>query len=923
MLIMKKLTHLVLGLIMASSLRAQNVQIKGQIADTSEKKPLSNAIVAMLTKDSVLVKFTRTDPAGKFQLSNIKDGSYLLMVSYPKFADFVDEIKITGTELDLGKINLIKKSVLLEEVIVSQKIGAIRMKGDTLEFKADSFAVREGANVEELLKRLPGLQVNKKGEITAQGEKVQKVLVDGEEFFSDDPAVVTQNLRADAIDKVQVFDKKSEQAAFTGIDDGEKSKTINLTLKEDRKKGYFGKAKLAGGIPGFYENEAMLNMFKGKRKMAVYGTMANTGKAGLSWDDNNKFGGGSNFEYNEEEGYFFSYSDGDDMNTWGGRYNGEGLPKAWTAGAHYSNKWGGDKRHLNGNYQFYKQDIDNVGSTISQYILPDTLYYNNQYRKSSTQNTQHKLNGFYDIKFDSLSSLKVSVNGSQASARNESSFESVSLNEEQQQVNDQMRKLFSTGEKEQFNLNAIWRKKFAKKGRTLSINFDQAYNNNQTTGLVQSLTNYFDEKGDITETDSTDQKKNNYQQSNIFGGKISYTEPITKKWFAEVNYGYRVNNSKALRSSFNKNQSGKYEALDSLYSSDYEYDFNTHSGGLNFRFNGDRLTASFGSNISNASFRQTDLERDTAYSYNYINFFPKANIRFKMGAQRGLRFAYNGSTRQPTIQQVQPIVDNTDDLNVQIGNPNLKQEFQHRFNLSFNDYKVITTRNIYISASMNLTQDAISARDSVANGKRIYQYINVNGNMNYNLWGGYYFKVKKLNLNINTGLNFNGGKINNFINSEKNINTYYTAGFNVDTWYDKEKKYSFNLEIRPSYTNSKSSIRPDIVTKYWVVDNQFGTTVQLPWKMETNTSINYNWRQKTDVFGEDRNVWLWNAWLGKKFWKNNTGELRFTINDILNQNVGLTRNASSNFISENTYSTIKRYWLVSFSWNFSRNPGAK
>src|SRR6478609_6961813 len=247
---MKKLLLALLATLFSSLLFAQSFNISGKIADTSEHVALGNAVVSILRpKDSVLITFTRTKPGGEFVLKQVPAGSYLLMVTYPKFADYVELLKLDSANIDLGKINIIRKSELLKEVVVTQKLGAIRMKGDTLAFMADSFKVKEGANVEELLKKLPGIQVNKNGEITAQGEKVQKVLVDGEEFFSDDPAVVTQNLRADAIDKVQVFDKKSDQAAFTGIDDGEKQKTINLQLKEDRKKGYFGKAKLAGGLP--------------------------------------------------------------------------------------------------------------------------------------------------------------------------------------------------------------------------------------------------------------------------------------------------------------------------------------------------------------------------------------------------------------------------------------------------------------------------------------------------------------------------------------------------------------------------------------------------------------------------------------------------------------------------------------------------
>ncbi|WP_290790978.1 outer membrane beta-barrel family protein [Flavihumibacter sp. UBA7668] len=921
---MRKLLSLIGALFLSAILYAQTTEIRGEIADTSEKKPLANAVVALLSTDSVLLKHTRTDAQGRFSLKATDGKPHLLMVTYPKFADFLDVVNPVGPRFEMGKINLIKKSVLLEEVIVSQKIGAIRMKGDTLEFKADSFAVRQGANVEELLKRFPGFQVNQKGEITAQGERVQKVLVDGEEFFSDDPAVVTQNLQADAIDKVQLFDKKSEQATFTGIDDGEKQKTINLTLKEDRKKGYFGKAKLSGGTPHYFENEAMINAFKGKRKIAAYGTMANTGKAGLSWQDNDRFGGGSNMEYNEDEGYFYSFAESDEFNTWGGRFNGEGLPKAWTAGAHYSNKLNADKTHVNGNYQFYKQNIENEGTNTSQSILADRLFYNNSTRKTSTMNLKHQVSGFYDVKLDSLSSLKVNVSGVVGQARNASVFTAESLGDLEQLINNQDRRLSSIGDRQQMKTSAIWRKKFMKVGRTLSVNFDQQYQNNKTTGNLYSVNRFFDENGELVNSDTVDQVKNNYTQSNIWGARISYTEPISKKWFVETNYGYRINNSKALRSSFVKDFNGKYEVLDSLFSSDYAFDFNTHSTGLNFRFNGSKITASFGSNINFANFLQKDLVRDTVYDYNFTNFFPKANIRFKMGAQRGLNLRYNGQTSQPTLQQIQPILENTDPLNIQVGNPNLKQEFRHNIGLNYNDYKVLTGRSLYFNGGINFIDNAISRADNVDDqGRRQFSFVNVDGNYNYYLYTGYWKELKKIKANFNFSLNFNGGKNNNFVNQVKNTNKYSTLGGQVGFFKQKEKKYEVDMSFGPNYTRNVSSLRPDVVTKYWTTDTRLGATVFFLKDFEFNSNINYQWRQKTDVFGQDRNVILWNAHVAKKFLKKKTAEIRLSINDILNQNIGFQRSASSNFISENTYSTLRRYWLLGVIWNFSRNPGQK
>ena len=275
---------------------------------------------------------------------------------------------------------MILKSKLLQEVVVHGNMAAIRMKGDTLEFKADSFHVQQGATVEELLKRLPGIQVDKNGKITAQGEPVKKMLVDGEEFFGDDPTLVTQNLRADMVDKVQVFDKKSDQAAFTGIDDGEKNKTINLQLKDNKKNGYFGKVEAGMGTNGFYNNQFMFNLFKKKLKFSGYGILSNIGTIGLNWRDNNSYGQSfaSNADYDETMGYFISNDSRDELESWNGQYGGQGLPIVKTGGLHYNDKWNQDKQSINLNYKILDLDLSGKNESRSQYLLPDTLYYNNQ-----------------------------------------------------------------------------------------------------------------------------------------------------------------------------------------------------------------------------------------------------------------------------------------------------------------------------------------------------------------------------------------------------------------------------------------------------------------------------------------------------------------------------------------------------------------
>ena len=394
---------------------AQKASIKGITTDTSSKQNLTNTTITLLhAKDSILYKFTRSNAQGNFAIKNLDSGKYVLLVTYPQYAYFVDELSLTDTsKIDLGKISMILKANLLQDVIVRTG-AAIRIKGDTTEFAADSFKVQPNATVEDLLKKLPGIQVDKNGNITAQGEKVQKVLVDGEEFFGDDPTLVTQNLRADMVDKVQLYDKKSDQAAFTGIDDGQKEKTINLKLKENKKTGYFGKANLSAGTNGYHDSQLMFNDFKGKQKLAFYGIVSNTGTSGLNWQDQSSYGDDplANADVSSDGNGISIYIDNnDELSSWTGRYNGQGRPLVQTGGLHYNNKWDDDKQSVNANYKALQLHVNGESSTRSEFILPDTLYFNNDKQSFHNQILRNRINGTYEYQFDSSSSLKIMADG--------------------------------------------------------------------------------------------------------------------------------------------------------------------------------------------------------------------------------------------------------------------------------------------------------------------------------------------------------------------------------------------------------------------------------------------------------------------------------------------------------------------------------
>ena len=567
----------------------QQATLKGKIVDTLEKRNLQHAVIALLhPADSTLHRFTRSDRNGQFSITSIDTGKYIMLITYPKFADYADEINIKSGSNDFGILPLSQKSALLETVIVKQH-WSIRLKGDTVEYRADSFKVAEGASVKDLLRKLPGLQVDKNGQVTAQGQKVEKVLVDGEEFFSDDPAVVIENLRADAVDKVQSFDKKSDQSEFTGVDDGSRSKTLNLVLKDDKKKGLLGKVVVGGGTEERYSGEAMLNFFKGKKKASVYGIGSNTGKIGLGWEDRSKFGAGNDFEEADVEmgaGFIMINSDSDiDFSDWNSSYQGEGVPRVIKAGAHYSDKWNEEKQKANGNYSIKDSRNYAKGNSLYKYILPDSAYYMKENHTSNTRNVEQMFNGMYDVKFDSLSSLRIKLNGKFESSDVKTTTYSQTEDEFQKLVNSNNRFNTSDADSKSFLASALWRQKFNKKGRTVSLTATQKHSQTNSEGYLISNTDFFDINGIRTGADSVDQFKTSLTKKVTTTAKLVYTEPFGKKGIIEFNYAFQRAASRLNRKSFEE-QAGKYTLLNQLFSVNYGLVHLSNSTGIKYQYNG-------------------------------------------------------------------------------------------------------------------------------------------------------------------------------------------------------------------------------------------------------------------------------------------------------------------------------------------------
>jgi hypothetical protein len=920
-------TLLPLLLLLVGSAKAQN--ITGKIFDNTESKGVPYAVVAILKQtDSILIKFIRTNKDGDFELKNVPAGKYILMVTHPKYADFVDDITTTNEGLQLNTVKFIPKSQLLQEVFVRNG-GAIKIKGDTISYMADSFKVGANANVEELLKKLPGIQVDKDGKIKAMGETVEKVLVDGEEFFGDDPGMAVKNLRADAVKEVQVFDKKSEQSEFTGIDDGSKQKTINLKLKDDKKRGYFGKIDLAGGllkkIDNRYNSNLMFNAFKGKRKISVFSLNGNTGQDGLSWQDSEKYG-------SERDDVSVSMDDEGSMNwQWSGG-SSDDEPNVNTengfiinnnAGLHYSNKWN-DKITLTLSPKYNRQVYDNVQNSFTQRrIASDTLLNTNEIQTQNVNRYNFKNNLTYDMKFDSSNSMKITLKANvyhteSATLTNSETNNDATKGLINKFINDEHQNI----DKSAINASVIFRHKFKKSRRTFSINTDFNRLKTDANNYLKSDNEYY-QNGLIDSVLVKDQLFDINKLTEKITSKATYTEPLNKKFSLELGYEFSYSSGSNDRTTFNfSNNSGKYDEMVDTLSNNFDQLITVNKPSAKISYNFKKLKFNFGSGFGITKFDFKDLSTAKDYKRKYTNAFPAASINYAYKANHNVSFSYNGNTTQPTLNQLQPLRNSDNNNNQYLGNPNLKQSFTHSLNLRHNSYNFIKDLWMYQSFNVRSTMNSIKNNYIInsTTGGTIIQPINTNGDISVNFWGGLGMKIKKPNINLNFGPNFNYSKYAEVLNGVTNFSKTFNGGMSIWANKSKEKKYDIGINNDFGYNSNRTTLNT-AVNNYFT--NTLNVNATVYYKKVWSISSDYNFfaRQKTLQFQNNLTNHILNARLQKTF-KDNEFTAYILVRDILNQNIGIDRNFSGLNISQVTNQRLQRYFMIGFAWDF-KNAGSK
>jgi hypothetical protein len=903
-----------------TNIQAQS--IKGIVRDSTDNILLKNASISLLrAKDSILVKFTRSTEIGEFSITNLAAEKYLMLVTFPDYADYVENFTLSKNQIkDFGNLNLLLKTRLLQEVIFKGEAVQVRVKGDTTEFDANTFKVQPNAKVEDLLRQLPGITVDKDGKITAQGETVTKVLVDGEEFFGDDPTLVTKNIRSDMVDKVQLYDDKSANAKFTGIDDGVRNKTINLQLKEDKKKGVFGKLDAGAGDNDFYSTQGLLNFFNNKKKLSVYSTYGNTRRTGLDWESSRKLGvgGSSNIEISDDGGMMISFGGGNDA--FGGQnFYGEGVPKILNTGIHFDNKWKDDKHAINLDYKY--GILDNLGfkNTINQNNLPNNLLVNNTNNNFNNNLNQNKFNITYDLKIDTSSNLKVTLENSFRNRSNLSSTLNTGFSNTDNLINDGNRSFNEDIAENTLVTTLFYGKKFKKPGRTLTFRFNQNYSNSESNGILKSDIDFYTNNA-ITRTDVINQLKENNQESENYKTSLTLTEKLNKNLSLSTNYDFSFTKSLSKLNSFNADAAGNYTELDALFSNDLNFNINTHQGGLSFAYKKDKTNLTVGSKVAFTKLYQDNLIANTVFDRDFVNVIPSLNYIYSFSKQQRLSFNYTGSTKQPSVNQLQPVLNNNDPLNITVGNKDLGIAFSQRFNIGYNSYQVLKQKSIYLNFSYSYTSnDIVNNINTNTEGFSTYTYQNLKENTPNNFSGyfDYNFKLGKSKWNLSLGLNGNGNTNYNIINTELNQNKSFTANTRI-TLSKFNEKFEMYFSVKPGYQINESSLQSIRNANGFNLNSNFEFAFKLPKKIMIRSDVDYEFQEASSSFSTNFSQLIINTSIVKSFLEKDNLKLTLSGNDLFNQNAGFRRSIFGNNITQTSFNNIQRYFLLSLAWDFSK-----
>lgn len=905
-------------------------QVRSLLIDANTGEALTHAAVKVTQqKDTTVKKSGITDSQGLIIFDRLQKGDYRLQIHAIGYTDTLIHFSIPA-----GKFNALPgiiylrpdRGIQLKEVVIKDDGPAVSMKGDTIEYNATKFKTKDNAVVEDLLRKLPGVNIDKTGTTKAQGEVVQRVLVDGKEFFGSDPSIATRNLPADMIQKVQVLDKNSDMAEFTGVADGKQQKTINLITKKNRKRGYFGNLNGGLGDASRYEAGLNVNSFVNEAQMSLIMKGNNVNKSGFSAIELIKLLSQNPEMFNSLPPSALSEL----MKMKSVKIDGSsealaelGRPSGLTdtkyGGVNFNNDWS-DRLKLRSSYFFNDNRTTDKFDNSRQYLLLQSPYNYLQSGTKTGHTNNKRIDLSTDIKLSKSSSIKISprVNLSTADRNSNQTFSSATIGTNSVALNDGTQLFKSNSSNNIVSGNTLFKHRLTKAGRTLVFEMTPEYFQSKSDYLNQSTNNLYTDSRRTTE--NTDQQTLGTGNIYNLNNNLVYTEPLSSRYLLQAGQQFYYSHGKYLRQVNNRNAgNGNYDNPVPALSDNYSLDRMEYNSKLSVSGNYKNFNYTVGAGFKQSQVRGSSLLRNYRVDQHYRALLPSAYATYKMSASEKLVLNYAMEANMPSVSNLQPIEDNIDPLFTRKGNPDLGQEKSQRLSLAFNSFELGSGNSVYASFNLNWFNQQIADHTitDAATGKQLITPVNVSGNYRYGLNIGKTLRLDGNGSSLTTEFNGSYSKsslMNNYLlNNIKTLSVSPELSVN----YYLGNKVSLSGRGSASWNTRRFSRLTGLPAENWLLSYSLESIVILPFKMSLEGSID-GFSTPGLSKGYNTNVMVLNSGLNKEFGKQFS--IKAEARDLLNRNQSISRITGNGYIEDKRNNALGRYFQLSAVYKFRHFP---
>jgi len=884
---------------------------------------LPGAGVSVLKLDSTIVSAVISDSIGNFSVRVSTPGTYLVKMTFIGYSDLYVRKEIGTENVSLGSQTLQERSTSLGEVNVEEKLSPVQAIGDTTQYNADAYKTSRDATTEDLVQKMPGITVQD-GKVQAQGEDVKKVLIDGKPFLGEDPNAALKNLPAEVVDKIQVYDKKSDQSEFTGFDDGNTTKTLNIVTRPQFRNGTFGRVFAGAGTDDRWKAGLSINSFKDKRKFTILGNSNNINDQNFATEDllgvvgtnasvrgrgRGPRGGGGRWQPNDAGNFLV-----DSRN---------GIANTNSAGLNYSNQF--RKSEVTLSYFFNRSETRSNTDLYRQYFNTESggLTYSEN-NSSYNENTNHRVNLKVDTKFDSLNSLLIQPRFS--FQRNNSASLVQGINTDDTGLLSIATSDYGSDQKAiSFNTPLLYRHSFLKKGRTFSVNLNTSYNESEGDNDLLSLTLYeTDTIPSDTMNQVSDPATNDWKNS----ADITYTEPLGKDGQISISYDGTLNYGSSDKLTYSYSPADElYNVLDTSISIKFNSTYTAHRPGVRYRLNKEKWSMMLG--ISH-QWSMLDNEQTFPQTYtterSFTSVLPHVMFNYRFTPKKTFRVYYRSYNNSPSVSQLQDVVDNTNPLLLTTGNPGLTQDWSNFVHMRYSAVNADKGTNFFGFVGMSFTRDYIGNSTFIASGdttidgielasgSQLSRPININGYYSIRSFGNYSFPIKFFKSNLSLNANASVTRIPSMINEEVNFSSSISSGLGVTLSSNISDKFDFLVYANGSYSDVRNTIETSSNSNSYSLLTKFRIQAQ-PWKgLVFQTEIS-NQNNSGLSAGYNTNYTIWNAAIGYKFLKDQLAELRLSVTDILKENKSITRNTTDTYIEDVQSNVLQQYFMLTFTYN--------